>query len=232
MDLPTLKPALKDLIMEALARDYTSKSCQNAIETGNRYQSLVLDDIRTNGFRSDRAPFLDQIEFAGAHVLDLGSNLGELSRAARNRGAYLVDGFEYDPFFLDVARTVNVVNETTRVSFYRRDITRSDAYNERYDIVLAMSVFVYIRNVLADLASVLQDGILVLETHKLDSAFKSTYLDKITPVFPHYRFLGHTEWAASKEEEQRAVLAFARRPNLLSRYLKSEGQPHQLADLP
>jgi len=225
MDVPTLKPALRNLILEALARDYTSKSCRDSIETGNHYQSLVLGDTRTDGFRTDRALFLDLIDFKGTRVLDLGSNLGELSRAARNRGADLVDGFEYDAFYLEIARAVNVLNETTRVSFYRRDITQSTAYNERYDIVLAMSVFVYIKDVLADIAAILTEGILVLETHRLDSAFRTIYLDRILPIFPYYRFLGQTEWGAPHEaREQRLVLAFACKEAPLSRYLKSMGR--------
>jgi 2-polyprenyl-3-methyl-5-hydroxy-6-metoxy-1,4-benzoquinol methylase len=222
MGPPTLKPALRRLILEALARDYISISGHDSIETGNHYQSLVLGDTRTAGFRTDRGPILDRINFSGARVLDLGSNLGELSRAVRNRGAQLVGGFEYDPFYLEIAGLVNVLNGTTRVSFSRQDITRSTAYRERYDIVLAMSVFVYIKDVLADIAAIVDEGILVLETHNLDNSFRATYLDRLLPVFPHYRFLGNTEWGIPcGGQGKRAVLAFARCEDSLSRYLGS-----------
>ena len=86
IEIPTIKPALKRLILEALGVGYSSAGKDN-IATGNHYQSLTLGDERTAGFRTDRNPFLDQIDFRGKRVLDLGSNLGEISRAARARGA-------------------------------------------------------------------------------------------------------------------------------------------------
>ena len=70
-------------------------------------------------------------------MLDLGSNLGELGRAARERGARVVDGFELDPVFCKLAQLINVSRDVTRVSFYRRDIGDRSAYTEPYDIVLA-----------------------------------------------------------------------------------------------
>ena len=38
---------------------YTSVSVKDGVETGNRYQSLMLGDERTPGFRSHRRQFLD-----------------------------------------------------------------------------------------------------------------------------------------------------------------------------
>jgi len=107
VDLPTVKPALKQAILDAIALKYTSVSCKDGIETGNHYQSLTLGDEHTTGFRSGREGFLDQIDFRGKRVLDLGSNLGEISRAARARGAAVVDGYEYDLFFVELAQAIN-----------------------------------------------------------------------------------------------------------------------------
>src|ERR1700693_4434242 len=96
--IPTVKPALKQVIADAIRLRYTSQSSKESIETGNHYQSLILGDERTEGFRSGREKILDQIDFRGKRVLDLGANLGEISRAARARGATIVDGYEFDPF--------------------------------------------------------------------------------------------------------------------------------------
>jgi 2-polyprenyl-3-methyl-5-hydroxy-6-metoxy-1,4-benzoquinol methylase len=152
LQIPTIKPALKKLILDALAMRYTSVSGKEQIATGNHYQSVTLGDEHTTGFRSVRDSFLDQINLRGKRVLDLGANLGEISRAARARGAAVVDGFEYDPFFVEMAQAVNAYNGTTGVSFYERDITDLASYVERYDIVLAFSVFTYIHAILERLA--------------------------------------------------------------------------------
>ena len=109
---PTIDERLRDVILEALAVSYISTSCKDEIETGNHYQSVTLGDVRTEGFRNERDEFLDMIDFRNKTVLDLGSNLGELSRAARARGAAVVDGFEYDPFFVEIACAVNAYNKT------------------------------------------------------------------------------------------------------------------------
>src|SRR5712691_1055079 len=148
LEIPTLKSELKQLILDGLRRRYVSVSGDDGIETGNHYQSVTLGDERTSGFRSDRAAFLDQIDFRGKRVLDLGANLGEISRAARARGAAVVDGYEYDTFFVEIAQVLNAYNGTTGVSFYQRDITDPTAYDEHFDVVLAFSVFTYIHPVL------------------------------------------------------------------------------------
>jgi SAM-dependent methyltransferase len=216
MTRPEIKPRLKDLILEALAADYISESCQDAIQTGNHYQSIRLGDEDTTGFRSDRQEFLDRISFTDRTVLDLGSNLGEVSRSARRRGARLVDGFEYDPFFVDIANAVNAYNGMTRVSFSQTDITDPSVYVESYDIVLAFSVFIYIRP-LIDVIARITNELMVLETHRLDGNLKGTYLDPISRVFPYYRMIGESEWGLSHESsDTRAILAFAKRPDALA----------------
>src|SRR5262245_29035879 len=113
---------LKKIIVRSLAQDYISRSPIDGIPTGNHYQTISLDGEQSRGFRTDRSEILDHIRFRGQRVLDLGSNLGEVSRAARARGATLVDGFEYDPFFLKLSQVISAHEGTTRVSFYRRDI--------------------------------------------------------------------------------------------------------------
>jgi hypothetical protein len=91
-----IRDQLRELILRALSINYASKSCHEGVLTGNHYQSVNLGEAQTTGFRTDRRWFLDRLDFEGKRVLDLGSNLGEISRAARARGARLVNGFEYD----------------------------------------------------------------------------------------------------------------------------------------
>ena len=196
MERPNLKPELKELLVRSLELPYQSHSCKDAIPTDNHYQSVVLGSDTTPGFRSARESLLDQIDFAGKKVLDLGSNLGELSRAARARGASLVDGFEYDPYFVQIGNAVNAYNDVTRVSFFEKDITSPATYDERYDIVLAFSVFVYIEPVLALVAGITNE-LLILETHRLENNLEAYYVESVRRFFPHFTMLGESEWGTT-----------------------------------
>jgi methyltransferase family protein len=225
LKIPTTKPELKSLILEALKQSYTSVSGMDNVETGNRYQAVTLGDERTPGFRSGREAFLDRFDFSGKRVLDLGANLGEISRCARNRGAAMVDAFEYDPFFVEIAQMVNAYNGTSRVSFYQRDITDPSIYGEHYDIVIAFSVFIYIQGVLQHLAEI-TDGVLLLETHRLSSNLESTYLTPVGRLFPHHVILGASEWGnGSNPDGQRAVIAFAKSDAALRAHIPGLGSP-------
>jgi hypothetical protein len=223
VQIPTVKPALKKVILDAIGLRYTSHSSKESIETGNHYQSLTLGDEQTAGFRSGREKFLDQIDFRAKRVLDLGANLGEMSRAARARGATLVDGYEYDTFFVELANAVNAYNGTTRVSFYERDITNPVVYGERYDIVLAFSVYVYLREVF-DAVRDITDGVLILETHRLDGNLESTYLNPIGKLFPHHAILGTSDWGSGFDTAvERAVIAFAKTDEALHSHVRGLG---------
>src|SRR5918993_725045 len=134
MDSLNIKKEFKELILRCLSANYMGESCKDGIKTLNHYQSVALGEIQTTGVRTDRSKFLDQIDLQGKRVLDLGSNLGEISRAARVKGARLVDGFEYDQYFVEIANLINAYNGSTRVSFYPRDITDPVVYDEHYDI--------------------------------------------------------------------------------------------------
>ncbi len=216
--VPSLRAELRRLILDGLSDPYTAESCQDAIQTGNHYQSLLLGDERTSGFRTAREDFLDRISFDGRTVLDLGSNLGELSREARRRGAVLVDGYEYDSYFIELANLVNAYNGTTRVSFHQRDITDPACYTGSVDVVLAFSVFTYISGVLEQIARVCK-GILVVETHRLDDNL-ALYIGQISAFFPHHRLLGESDWGgAFPQDVTRAVLVFAQQAETLEEYL-------------
>lgn len=224
-EVPTIKPALKKVILDALNARYTSQSSMDRVETGNHYQSISLGEDQTVGFRSGREALLDRVDFRGKRVLDLGANLGEISRAARGRGARLVDGFEYDSFFVEVADAINAFNGTDRVSFYQRDITDETIYTEHYDIVLALSVFIYVREVLPTIAEI-TDGALVLETHHLEHNLESIYLEPIGRYFAHHVILGGSEWgSAANHSGERAVIAFAKTDEALRRHVLGIGPP-------
>jgi hypothetical protein len=218
------KGQLRDLLRAALELNYVSESCRGGIQTGNHYQSVRLGETVTAGFRSDRAELLDQINFEGRTVLDLGSNLGEVSRSARTRGATRVVGIEYDPFFVSVARGLNVLNGVTDVEFRQGDIGDPAVFTEDFDIVLALSVFQYVGSIIGDVCRKTRD-VLVVETHKLDDNLESHYVEPISRLMPACRHLGRSDWGASFEDAgERAVVAFARDADALARGLTPAAQ--------
>jgi len=174
--------------------------------------------------RKDLAALADEIrafivQAVAVNSGHLGSNLGEISRAARARGAALVDGYEYDPFFVEMAQVLDAYNGTTGVSFFQRDITDPEIYVDHYDLVLAFSVFTYIHPVLERLAEI-TDEALVVETHKLDGNLDKGYLAPVRRFLPIYKVLGESDWGrALPANERRAVVVFARDEACLARSL-------------
>lgn len=224
----TLDQPLRELIEAGLAEPYTSHSGFDGTATGNHYQSVALGDHATSGFRGDRSAVLDCIDFRGRKVLDLGSNLGEMSRSARTRGARLVDGIEYDPFFVELAQLITAYNGQSRVSFRQGDVTDPSLYEEQYDIVLALSVFHYVSCVLDELARI--TDVLVIETHKVHGNFDSGYLLPIQERFPAMRVLGQTDWGQLGDgSEIRLVIAFAKERAQLNELLTA---PHAWSEAP
>ena len=208
MPAPTVKEELRHLILRALEVHYTSESSVDKQQTGNHYQSVTLGKMRTKGFRTDRHEFLDKINFQGKRVLDLGCNLGEMSRSARDFGATWVDGYEYDPYFVDIARLVNVHNDVTGVAIYQGDVSDASLYRSHYDIVLAFSVWVYIMYVIEKVAAI-TDRVLLFETHKLENNLH-VYTELIGKYLPYHHVMGYSEWGASLDtKEKRAILLFA-----------------------
>ena len=210
---------LKDVLLAALDEQYNSVSPQDGIITGNHYQSVMLGHTRTSGFRTDRERVLDRINFSEKKVLDLGSNLGELSRAARARGARLVDGYEFDPYFVRVANLISALNGVTRVSFARRDIANLETYDQRYDIVLAFAVFAYISGAIPRISKFA--NVLVFETHKLDGDFEEHYVRPISKYFPVHRVIAASDWGMETDQQAiRAVIVFAKDEETLRSVLK------------
>lgn len=218
---PSTKPGLEVFVRECLALEYISTSCKDAIQTGNHYQSVQLDASRTEGFRSDRTQFLDSIDFVGKRVLDLGSNLGEISRDVRARGADIVDGFEYDRFFIEVAQLLNAYHSSTRVSFYQRDITSKETYRGlKYDVVMAFSVWTYVQARLASLSEI--SDVLVVETHNLNGNLQRDYVDSLRHFFPCHTILGESDWGRTQDGGGgRSVLVCAKNLDILQWALRA-----------
>lgn len=205
-NVPSFRDRYIDLIIQATKQNYVATSVHDQIKTGNNYQSIDFGGLFRQGARSQRGPLLERIDFNNASVLDLGCNTGEVSRYIRQLGARLVDGYEYDPFFVETGRAMNAALGTTRVSLFQGDVTNRKLYEGmRYDIVVALSVYVYIVSRLADIAKVAD--VLVFETHTLDHGL-DFYLRSLLPHFPFVKHLGYSE-NNKNPRKSRALLIFA-----------------------
>jgi SAM-dependent methyltransferase len=168
-----LSEQVKNAILSALHARYISISSHMDYPTGNAYQALSLGDEAVGGYRQDRSKLFGVFDFSGRRVLDCGCNLGKLSRLARDRGAVLVDGIEYDNYFVQIARLINTYKGTTRVSFFQGDLTDPSVINDTYDVTMAFSVFPYVLPVMDKIAAATSEA-LVLETHKIDAEVLSS----------------------------------------------------------
>ena len=204
--VPSFHDRYVELIVEATKQRYVSTSIYDNIKTGNNYQSVDFGRTLRKGARPLRRAFLERVDFKGATVLDLGSNTGEVSRDIRQLGASLVDGYEYDPFFVETGRAMNAALGMTRVSLFQGDVATRELYEGmQYDIVVALAVYVYIVNRLSEIASV--TDFLIFETHTLDHGL-GLYLNKLRPHFPFVRHLGFSE-NNKDPRKSRAFLVFA-----------------------
>ena len=134
----------------------------------------------------------------------------------------MVDGFEYDAFFVEIAYALNALNRTTRVSFYECDMTDPSVYKESYDR-LAFSVAHYVYPILEHVARITKT-LFVVRTHRLQDNLESVYVNNVTQFFPAYRILGYSDWSVSNDQGgQRAVIAFARTEEVLASALHHQG---------
>jgi hypothetical protein len=146
----------------------------------------LLERLGPGGFNpipDTEETILDRIMLRGEKVLDVGAGLGDTSRAARARGAVIVDGFEPDAELVRVACLLNAHHHATRVSFYHHDIARPDAYVERYGVVLALSAFDRVGGVLGKIAEI-TDGVFVTIVSDLEKGLAS-----IGKCFEHHEVL-------------------------------------------
>ncbi|NCB77678.1 MAG: class I SAM-dependent methyltransferase [Negativicutes bacterium] len=220
--IKAVKQKTKKTILDALTKQYTSVSSFDKIETGNKYQTIELGTESLKGFRENREFCLKGIDFKQKKVLDLGSNLGEISRLARSLGAEMVDGFEYDPYFIHIANLINSYNDVTRVSFFQRDITDKAVYQGQYDIVLAFSVFTYVCNNIEQISNITNE-MFILETHNIEENWEDLYIKPILSFFPYYCVYATTDWGANIEGE-RMMIAFSKEKYTLEKFIFSRAQ--------
>jgi glycosyltransferase involved in cell wall biosynthesis len=203
-DVPSIRNELRDLIIKATQLPYVARSIFQSITTGNNYQTLSLDDTLRQGGRPPREKFLSQVDFHNKTVLDVGANTGENSRIVRKQGASLVDGYEYDPYFVEIGRAINAVSGMTRVSLFQGDSTRPELFQGmKYDIVMALAVWVYIQDTIKQVADI--TDILVFETHTLDHGIEF-YYQPILKYFPHCISLGYPDKPADPHKSRMFIV--------------------------
>ena len=167
--IPSISDDLKGLVLEALGDDGIPLLADGETSLGEVESSL-----------------LDGIVLAGKTVLEVGAGTGERARAARARGASLVDGFEPDPQRVALARLLSAYHHTSRVSFHQDDVLR-DPRGQEYDVVLALNGFDVVRDRLDAIASVTR-GVLVAELPGTDPD-RSTALESVRASFPFHELL-------------------------------------------
>ena len=79
-------------------------------------------------------PALEQIDLEGRTVLDLSGGPGHVARAARARGAALVDSVHLDDDLAALARLLDLYHRTTRVFVH----DSLEALDRTYDVVLVL----------------------------------------------------------------------------------------------
>ena len=79
-------------------------------------------------------PALEQIDLEGRTVLDLSGGPGHVARAARARGAALVDSVHLDDDLAALARLLDLYHRTTRVFVH----DSLEALDRTYDVVVVL----------------------------------------------------------------------------------------------
>ena len=101
---------------------------------------LVMDEAERVG--ADREglldtpamPALDQIDLEGRTVVDLSGGPGHVARAARARGAAVVDSVHFDDDLAPLARLLDLYHRTTRVFVH----DSLEALDRTYDVVVVL----------------------------------------------------------------------------------------------
>ena len=175
---------LEKLIMNGLGTKLTSSNPEFKTITGNLYQSLQLYSHELGGFRTLRENLFAGIRLSGKTVADYGSNLGEISRMAALLGAAQVISYEYEPYFVLMARLINTLLGFENIRTYLADISTSAPYKDDVDVSVALSVDTFISSQLANVAKHTSE-LLVYESHAVEKAVLSNVIKKLMSHFPH-----------------------------------------------
>jgi SAM-dependent methyltransferase len=208
MHKENLRRKIKNVILQALHADYLA-GLSNVDERGAAYLEVSLDGEAIGGYRRDRSTLFNAFDFSGRRVLDWGSNLGELCRLARRRGAAFAEGVECDPYLNQIAQLINAYENVTRASFFHGDLQTPEAIEGVYDVTLVFSAIPQVLQVIEKLAKYTTE-ILILETH-LVGDLRKAYIHAIGKCFPKYTFVDFTD--SGRDTAKRSVLAFAKTAN-------------------
>jgi len=175
---------LENLIVNGLTTKLTSSNPEFKTITGNLYQSLQLFSRKLGGFRSARENLFVGINIKEKVVADYGSNLGEISRMAARLGAAQVNSYEYEPYFVLIARLINVLLGHENIRTYLADISTQEPYTNNIDIAVALSVDTFISSKLANIAEHTRE-LFVYESHALEKSVLIAIVQKLMSHFSH-----------------------------------------------
>lgn len=207
----TIQADMRDIILRHLKTSAVSVSSHAAKRTGNAYQAIRLGDQVMPGFRSAQRNVFTGVDLRGKSVLDLGSNLGEVARDAARAGAASVLGIEYDKYFVQMARLIAAHDDLSNIGFKRGDLTMPETYSGRYDVVVALSVFTYVKDHVDKLAAMTNE-LLILETHAVKENWHKHYIKLLSRHFPYIALVGVSDHRASSKSEWRYLLFCGHKP--------------------
>ena len=157
----------------------------------------LLADVETS-LSEVESSLLDRLVLAGKSVLDLGAGTGERARAARARGAALVDGIEPDPERVALARLLSAYHDSSRVFFHQARELLEGPGREEYDVVLAVNGFDLVRDHLDAIAAIAR-GVLVTELPAADPD-RAAALEAAGAGFPFHELLELSSGLTASEQ--------------------------------
>jgi SAM-dependent methyltransferase len=207
----SIQAKLRDIIITHLRTSAVSISSFEDKRTGNAYQAIRLGDEVMTGFRSAQRHVFAGVDLKNKTVLDLGSNLGEVARDAARAGAASVLGLEYDRYFVQMARLIAAHGDLSNVNFTQGDLTKPETYAGRYDVVVALSVYAYVKGFIGKLAAMTND-LLIVETHAVKENWHKQYIRELRRHFPYVAVVGVSDHKASSATDWRYLLYCSHKP--------------------
>ena len=178
-------------------------------ETGGAYQTIRLGEHVQPGFRVERPNLLSGVELENRTACDLGANLGEVSRELKRRGASLVDAYEYDPLFTQLARYITAYNGFSDVSHFQADVSEEGFLRREYDVCVGLSAYSFMRHNIDYICRQVSEQ-LIIETHRVrDERWTKVYVDPIKGHFSHWCCYGIVTHGATTQDQRRLWLAFS-----------------------
>lgn len=209
--LRQLQDEVAVILETALAEPVISESPHQL--TGGGYQTIRLGDRSRQGFRMARPNLLRGFELKGRSVCDLGANLGEISRDLRRAGASLVDAYEYDPFFTQLARYITAYNGLTDVNHLTADVSEAGFLRRRsYDICVGLSAYSFMQRNIDYICRSTSEQV-IIETHEItDERWYASYVEPVIRHHPHWCCFARVPHGGTDSSKWRLWLTFSQRP--------------------